>query len=158
MQCHWHFWQMISRNSFLVLVSVNCLMYAHPEVLHKADGNDLFASDIFLELKTSACLQRVLQFDYKLSLPQAMFLYRKKRSWPSSVSVARQLQTNSFFFSTRTKRSTEFKKRKPIFRFKSKSSFFVIESCKHLRQKCNLKFLSFYSSEIRSELMWYLLS
>ena len=98
MQCHWHFWQMISRNSFLVLVSVNCLMYAHPEVLHKADGNELFASNIFLELKTSACLQRVLQFDYKLSLPQAMFLYRKKRSWPSSVSVARQLKTNSFFF------------------------------------------------------------
>lgn len=45
-------------------------------------------------------LQRVLQFDYKLFLPQAMFLYRKKkRSWPFSVSVARQLEMiNSFFF------------------------------------------------------------
>ena len=54
-------------------------MYAHPEVLHKADGNDQFASNIFLEFKTSACLQRVLQFDYTLFLPQAMFLYRKKK-------------------------------------------------------------------------------
>lgn len=52
-------------------------MYAHPEVLHKADGNELFASNIFLELKTSACLQRVLQFDYKLFLPQACFFTEK---------------------------------------------------------------------------------
>lgn len=72
-----------------------------------------------------------------------------------------QLQGNLrwiHFFSARRKRSTEFKKRKPIFGFKLKSSFFVIESCKHLRQKCHFKFLSFYSSEIGSEFMWYLLS